>query len=135
MLARLALSRTSRFALKATPLKISPISFIGALQPRFYASLSKDTVQERIIQVMKNFDKIDEKKVCLYFFSFNLLLTFKITPNAEFSKDLGLDSLDSVELVMAIEEEFNLEIPDEEADMIDSVDKAVEYITKSEHAV
>ncbi|KAK3044962.1 Acyl carrier protein, mitochondrial, partial [Coniosporium uncinatum] len=51
-----------------------------------------------------------------------------LSPTSHFSNDLGLDSLDTVEVVMAIEEEFSIEIPDKEADAIHSVDKAVEYI-------
>lgn len=52
----------------------------------------------------------------------------QVTPDVHFQKDLGLDSLDTVEIVMALEEEFKLEIPDKEADKIDSCDLAIEYI-------
>ena len=52
----------------------------------------------------------------------------QVTPEATFVDDLGADSLDTVELVMAFEEEFDMEIPDEEAEKIDSVGKAIEYI-------
>jgi NADH dehydrogenase (ubiquinone) 1 alpha/beta subcomplex 1 len=51
-----------------------------------------------------------------------------VTPGASFEKDLGLDSLDVVELVMAFEEEFGVEIPDADADKIVSVTDAVKYI-------
>ncbi|HUT65033.1 MAG TPA: acyl carrier protein [Spirochaetota bacterium] len=51
-----------------------------------------------------------------------------VTENASFIDDLGADSLDTVELVMALEEEFALEIPDEEAEKIVSVGDAVKYI-------
>jgi NADH dehydrogenase (ubiquinone) 1 alpha/beta subcomplex 1 len=51
-----------------------------------------------------------------------------VSPSASFEKDLGLDSLDVVELVMALEEEFGVEIPDAEADKISSVSDAVNYI-------
>ena len=51
-----------------------------------------------------------------------------VTPNASFVDDLGADSLDTVELVMALEEEFETEIPDEEADKITTVQQAVDYI-------
>ena len=50
------------------------------------------------------------------------------TPEASFVDDLGADSLDTVELVMAFEEAFNIEIPDEEAEKISNVREAVEYI-------
>jgi len=52
----------------------------------------------------------------------------QITPQASFIDDLGADSLDTVELVMALEEEFDLEIPDEEAEKIQTVGEAVDYI-------
>ena len=51
-----------------------------------------------------------------------------VTPTAKFIEDLGADSLDTVELVMALEEEFECEIPDEEAEKITSVGMAIEYI-------
>ncbi|RQM07569.1 hypothetical protein DH86_00002028 [Scytalidium sp. 3C] len=72
------------------------------------SSLPQAEVEGRIIDLLKNFDKL--------------------SPTAHFSNDLGLDSLDTVEVVMAIEEEFSIEIPDKEADAIHSVDKAVNYI-------
>jgi acyl carrier protein len=52
-------------------------------------------------------------------------------PEASFIDDLGADSLDTVELVMAFEEEFEIEIPDEEAEGIQTVKNAVDYITNS----
>ncbi|MDM9585736.1 MULTISPECIES: acyl carrier protein [unclassified Nostoc] len=52
----------------------------------------------------------------------------KVTPQAKFMEDLGADSLDTVELVMALEEEFDIEIPDEAAEQIISVQDAVDYI-------
>lgn len=52
----------------------------------------------------------------------------KVVENASFIDDLGADSLDTVELVMAFEEEFGIEIPDESAEKITSVKEAVEYI-------
>jgi acyl carrier protein len=53
----------------------------------------------------------------------------EVTPQSKFVEDLGADSLDVVELVMALEEEFDLEIPDEDAEKIVTVDEAVKYIT------
>ncbi|HBW58343.1 MAG TPA: acyl carrier protein [Oscillatoriales bacterium UBA8482] len=53
----------------------------------------------------------------------------KITPSANFLDDLGADSLDTVELVMALEEEFDTEIPDEDAEKIKTVQDAIDYIT------
>ena len=52
----------------------------------------------------------------------------EVTTQAHFVNDLGADSLDTVELVMALEEEFNAEIPDEDAEKIQTVGQAVEYI-------
>jgi len=52
----------------------------------------------------------------------------EVTPQAKFIDDLGADSLDTVELVMALEEEFGIEIPDEEAEKIATVQNAVTYI-------
>jgi acyl carrier protein len=53
-----------------------------------------------------------------------------VTPEASFANDLKADSLDVVELVMALEEEFDIEIPDDAAEQIDTVGKAVEYINE-----
>ncbi|KAJ5218969.1 uncharacterized protein N7498_001068 [Penicillium cinerascens] len=78
------------------------------------AGLNKEEVEGRIVNLLKNFDKVSDAS--------------KINGASHFSNDLGLDSLDTVEVVMAIEEEFSLEIPDKEADQIHSVEKAVEYI-------
>ncbi|QDZ18232.1 acyl carrier protein [Chloropicon primus] len=85
---------------------------------RFYgdAALSKDEVTARVLDVVKNMEKVDPAKVN--------------AESCDFTKDLGLDSLDTVEVVMAFEEEFQLEIPDEEADKIASCQQAIEYITK-----
>jgi acyl carrier protein len=52
----------------------------------------------------------------------------EVTEDAHFVDDLGADSLDTVELVMAFEEEFNLEIPDEDAEKIAKVKDAIEYL-------
>ena len=52
----------------------------------------------------------------------------EVTNEASFVDDLGADSLDTVELVMALEEEFKTEIPDEEAENINTVNQAIEYI-------
>ncbi|KAL8141429.1 hypothetical protein V2J09_007450 [Rumex salicifolius] len=75
--------------------------------------LTKDQVIDRVLAVIKDFPKVDPSKV---------------TPDVHFQKDLGLDSLDTVEIVIALEEEFKLEIPELEADKIDSTKLAIEYI-------
>jgi|SRR6266850_897785 len=56
----------------------------------------------------------------------------QVTSDASFVDDLGADSLDTVELVMALEEEFEIEIPDEDAEKITTVQQAIDYI--NEHA-
>ncbi|XP_042507424.1 acyl carrier protein 1, mitochondrial-like [Macadamia integrifolia] len=75
--------------------------------------LDREEVIDRVLDVVKSFPKVDPSKV---------------TPDVHFEKDLGLDSLDTVEIVMALEEEFKLEIPDKEADKINSCPLAIEYI-------
>ena len=87
--------------------------------PRYFAAaqtfLDASDVTDRILTVLKNFDQVDANKVK--------------SEKVKFVDDLGLDSLDVVEVVMAIEDEFAIEIPDAEADKIASVGDAVEYIT------
>merc|ERR1712230_4145 len=83
------------------------------------AGLSKDGIQERIFEVIKSFEKVDPSKV---------------SAGASFTNDLGLDSLDAVEVVMAVEEEFAIEIPDEEADKITTVGEAIDYIAHTPEA-
>jgi len=56
----------------------------------------------------------------------------QITPEAKFIEDLGADSLDTVELVMALEEEFGNEIPDEDAEKLISVDDVIRFIEESQ---
>ncbi|KAK3016703.1 hypothetical protein RJ639_005641 [Escallonia herrerae] len=81
--------------------------------------LDKSEVSDRVVSVVKNFQKVDPSKV---------------TPNAHFQNDLGLDSLDTVEVVMALEEEFGFEIPDNEADKISSINLAVDFIASHPQA-
>jgi len=54
----------------------------------------------------------------------------EVTPEASFVDDLGADSLDTVEMVMAFEEEFSIEIPDEDAEQIRTVKDSIDYIAK-----
>ncbi len=55
----------------------------------------------------------------------------QITPEAKFVEDLGADSLDTVELVMALEKEFSFEIPDEDAEELQNIKDAISYIDKN----
>ncbi len=73
------------------------------------------SVEERVKQIVVEQLGVDEGEV---------------TPNASFVDDLGADSLDTVELVMAFEEAFGIEIPDEDAEKIATVKDAIEYIGK-----
>lgn len=58
----------------------------------------------------------------------------KVTSEASFVDDLGADSLDTVELVMAFEEEFGIEIPDEDAEKMQTVGEAIQYIKENQEA-
>jgi acyl carrier protein len=58
----------------------------------------------------------------------------EVVPDASFVEDLGADSLDTVELVMAFEESFGIEIPDEDAEKIAKVQDAIDYINKKKSA-
>ncbi len=71
------------------------------------------SVEEKVKEIIVDQLGVDEKQV---------------SPEASFMDDLGADSLDIVELVMALEEEFDMEIPDEEAEKIASVQNAIDYI-------
>ena len=71
------------------------------------------SVEEKVIEIIIDQLGVDEKQV---------------NAEASFIDDLGADSLDTVELVMALEEEFDIEIPDEDAEKIATVQNAVDYI-------
>ena len=57
----------------------------------------------------------------------------EVTPEASFTNDLGADSLDTVELIMEFEKEFNIAIPDDQAEQIGTVGQAIDYIEKNAH--
>ncbi|KAI9445211.1 acyl carrier protein [Lactarius indigo] len=80
------------------------------------SSLDKSQIETRVFDVLKTFEKVNPNK---------------IKASATFTDDLGLDSLDAVEVVMAVEEEFSIEIPDAEADAIQTVQQAIDYIAKT----
>ena len=73
------------------------------------------TIEQRVKEIIVNQLNVNEEQ---------------ITPTASFLDDLGADSLDIVELVMKFEEDFELDIPDEDAENIKTVKDAVEYIEK-----
>ncbi|KAG6498059.1 acyl carrier protein 2, mitochondrial-like [Zingiber officinale] len=106
------------------PAPAGTVSFADILRRYFSQDatasfLDKSEVLDRVITVVKSFQKVDPSKV---------------TPTAHFQKDLELDSLDTVEVVMAFEEEFGFEIPDNEADKIDSIKAAVDFIASHPQA-
>lgn len=99
----------------ARPVAVQPVqmfvrSFAEAVVQNF---LDKKEVTERIVEVVKAFEKVDPAKV---------------TAKSHFGNDLGLDSLDTVELCMAIEEEFCIQIPDAEAEKIHTVEDAINFV-------
>ena len=75
------------------------------------------SVQERVIDIVAEQLGVDKEKV---------------TPETSFVNDLGADSLDTVELVMELEEEFDINIADDAAEKIQTVGQAVEYIEKAQ---
>ncbi len=75
-----------------------------------------DNVEERVKEIIVNELGVEAEKV---------------TAGASFVEDLGADSLDTVELVMAFEEEFGIDIPDEDAEQMRTVGEAVAYLRKS----
>ncbi len=77
---------------------------------------SKEQIFEKVKEIIVDQLGVDEDEVIL---------------EASFIEDLGADSLDIVELIMALEEEFGLEIPDDEAEKISNVNDAVEYIREN----
>lgn len=84
---------------------------------RTYAAfppLTRDLARERIVELLEGFDKVAAGK--------------EITEASSYIQDLGLDSLDVVEVIMEVEHEFNIQIPDHEADSLKSVGQTVDYI-------
>ena len=104
---------------KRTQLALPALALPAAWRAYGAGYLDKSEVTDRVVAVVKNFNKVDPAKV---------------GPSSSFGADLGLDSLDTVEVVMAMEEEFAVEIPDAEADKITSVAEAVEYLAANPDA-
>ncbi|XP_005288968.2 acyl carrier protein, mitochondrial isoform X1 [Chrysemys picta bellii] len=75
--------------------------------------LTLEGIEDRVLYVLKLYDKVDPEK---------------LTVNSHFMKDLGLDSLDQVEIIMAMEDEFGFEIPDVEAEKLMCPQEIVDYI-------
>ena len=104
----------ARPVLAARPAAVAAFAGARSLSAKTDTFLPVDQVAERVLQVVKQFPKVDPKKV---------------TASANFESDLGLDSLDAVELVMLLEEEFVLSIPDDQAEKIISVADAIKFIS------
>ena|SRR3989338_6340003 len=100
------------------PVMASPMTF-----PRLYsapaAGLTLPEVKERVVKIVSQFDKVDPAKV---------------NEKSHFINDLGLDSLDAVELVMAFEDEFAFEVPESDLENIVSVEQAIAYVLANPHA-
>ena len=115
-----SLTSTLRDPARLTPQLALPALALPAAWRAYGAGyLDKSEVTDRVVSVVKNFNKVDPAKV---------------GPSSSFGADPGLDSLDTVEVVMAMEEEFAVEIPDAEADKITSVAEAVEYLAANPDA-
>ena len=98
--------------------------FIGHHKQNYSSTidhLSKEQVEERVFNVLKAFDKVVTTNPA-----------FK--PTSTFTSDLGLDSLDVVEVIMAVEEEFGIEISDEAADNFKTPQEVIEYVHDKMHA-
>ncbi|KAJ3033986.1 NADH dehydrogenase 1, alpha/beta subcomplex subunit 1 ndufab1/ACP [Rhizophlyctis rosea] len=113
----------------ATPLVTLPRSAvarlpsISAFPSRSYAGrapLTPQQIEDRILQLLKDFEKVDP---------------VKLTIDSHFINDLGLDSLDQVEITMALEDEFSIEIPDRDAEEIFTARQAVEKVYANRAAI
>ncbi|XP_047427279.1 NADH:ubiquinone oxidoreductase subunit AB1b [Mugil cephalus] len=93
----------------------SPASSLGVLCRQYgdLPPLTLETIKDRVMYVLKLYDKINPEK---------------LQTSSHFMKDLGLDSLDQVEIIMAMEDEFGFEIPDAEAEKLMSPEEIVQYI-------
>nr|GMC47134.1 acyl carrier protein 3, mitochondrial [Ipomoea batatas] len=144
-------------------------SLLNLLSQRFCTpsastATGHDQTMERVINLVKKFDKIDATKVnilviilkslpsqngphqldnfgielCIcpdYNFKSQIPIILQVTERADFQKDLSFDSLDRVELVMAFEQEFSIEIPDEEADKLKCCADVARYISVADRKV
>ncbi|KAI9493219.1 acyl carrier protein-like protein [Zychaea mexicana] len=103
----------SRVAAVRAP--VSRFAAPAAFTRLYSAGAGTANIESRVLDILRGFDKVDQSKVSL---------------DAHFVNDLGLDSLDTVEVVMAVEEEFSVEITDKDADEIKTAKQAIEYISK-----
>lgn len=114
-----AFALAARQRAAARPFDLSRLA-PGAMAARSFATfLDRADVTDRVMGVVKSFEKVDPAKV---------------TASSHFVSDLGLDSLDTVEVVMAFEDEFTLEIEDKEAEKIQTCEDAINFICSHPHA-
>ncbi|KAJ3156691.1 Acyl carrier protein 1, mitochondrial [Geranomyces michiganensis] len=120
---RMAPTRAA-FAGVAAPIRRVPIAAVPTFATRFYsaekAPLTPQQVEDRILQLLRDFDKVEASKLNL---------------DSHFINDLGLDSLDQVEITMALEDEFNIEIPDRDAEEIMTPRQAADKIFSNKNAM
>ncbi|KAK6462366.1 mitochondrial acyl carrier protein [Scheffersomyces coipomensis] len=119
---RVAVSRAhpikSVFAITQTSTTTTP-TFIRHYSG--FPALTRDVAKERILELLEGYEKTDTSK--------------EIKEESSYIQDLGLDSLDVVEVVMELEHEFNIQIPDNEADSLKTVGQTIDYILAQEDAV
>jgi len=118
------LKNTDGFNITNYNIKHSSKLTIDSIQKRFYAGasapLTLPEIEQRVLGAIQNFYKITPTSV--------------VTVQSHFSNDLGLDSLDSVELILAMEDEFSIEIPDSDAEKIQTASDIIKYILAHPHA-
>lgn len=109
----------SRSIRNTTQVVRAPLASRFVTPVRFYAvaPITKEEVTKRAFEALKTVAALQESKLSV---------------EASFQKDLGLDSLDTVEALVALEEEFDLEIPDKISDEIKTVGEAIDYIFQEE---
>lgn len=98
----------------------APVAFTHVQFYSGFAPLTRDLAKERILELLEGYDKVKNPE--------------SITEESLFSQDLGLDSLDVVEVVMEVEHEFNIQIPDHEADTLKTVGQTIDYIVSQPDA-
>ncbi|KAK6171150.1 hypothetical protein SNE40_019400 [Patella caerulea] len=151
--------RTDRLALKTKPSSfLSKILFPSVLAVRNYVTKPLiEEIQDRVIQVIRIYDKINaekttllqslvrkysekpplnleliEKRVLLVLKLYDKINAEKLTLDSHFMNDLGLDSLDQVEIIMAMEDEFGFEIPDADSERLMRPKEIIQYIADKE---
>ncbi|XP_055318710.1 acyl carrier protein, mitochondrial isoform X2 [Sitodiplosis mosellana] len=101
------------------PSLVKSVQVMKILSKNYSASkpLTQPEIEERVLKVVKSYDKI---------------VAEKLTPDSHFINDLGLDSLDHVEVIMAMEDEFGFEIPDSDAERLFRPKDIIQYIADKE---